>query len=377
MKSFTFIHTADLHLDKPVEGWRGSREQLLARREDFRRTFERIVDLANQRRAAFLFIAGDLMEHRYTGRSTVRFVMDKLEELSETTVLIAPGNHDPYRSDSWYRTERWPDHVHIFSAEWEHHFFSEYDLHVYGKGFADYEESRPSLPEVREEEGKRIMVVHGTLTEGEESSPYFPLRREALAALEIDYAALGHIHQPSTTRLSNDRGTILRYPGSPEAVRWKETGARTVTVGTVDEHGLKVETVPVHTRRCEIDRMDITGCETPEAVVRRVLETITGEEREAYRRIHFTGYRPRDWSIPIDWAIGQLREAGFHYVECVDETIPDYDLDQLRQGTGVVGVFVRRMEERIRAAEPEEQQLLKRALYKGLDALLSREVIRG
>ena len=61
----------------------------------------------------------------------------------------------------------------------------------------------------------------------------------------------------------------------------------------------------------------------------------------------------------------------------MDETIPDYDLEQLRRETGVVGVFVRRMEERIGSAEPEEQKLLKRALYKGLDALLSREVVRG
>lgn len=250
VKSFTFIHTADLHLDKPVEGWRGSREQLLARREEFRRTFERIVDLVKQRQADFLFIAGDLLEHRYSGRPTVRFLMDKLEEISQTTVLIAPGNHDPYRPDSWYRTERWPDHVHIFSAQWEHLFYPEYNLHLYGKGFADYEESDPSLPEIRKGDGKRIMVVHGTLTEREESSPYFPLHREALTELELDYVALGHIHQPSTTRLSNERQTIVRYPGSPEAVRWKETGVRTVTVGTVDENGLEVETVPVHTYPC-------------------------------------------------------------------------------------------------------------------------------
>ena len=221
------------------------------------------------------------------------------------------------------------------------------------------------------------MVVHGTLTDREETSPYFPLQREALAMLELDYVALGHIHQPSTVRLSNERRTIVRYPGSPEAVRWKETGERTVTVGTVDEDGVTVETVPVHTRRCEIDRVDITGCETPEEAIRRVTEKISGEEREAYRRIYFAGYRPRDWTIAADWASGQLKQAGFYYVECVDETIPDYDLEQLRRENGVVGVFVRRMEERIGSAEPNEQKLLKRALYKGLDALLSREVVRG
>ena len=377
VKSFTFVHTADLHLDKPMEGWRGGKDRLRARREEFRRTFERIVELAKRRQADFLFIAGDLLEHRYAGRSTVRFVMEKLEELSGTNVLIAPGNHDPCRPDSWYRTERWPDHVHIFSPEWEHHYFSEYNLHLYGKGFADYEESSPSLPEIREEGGRRILVAHGTLTDGEESSPYFPLQREALAKLEMDYVALGHIHQSSTVRLSNERRTLVRYPGSPEAVRWKETGERTVTVGTFGEDGLTVETVAVQTRRCEIDRVDVTGCETPEEAIRRVMEKVSGEEREAYRRIHFTGHRPRDWAIPADWASEQLSRAGFHYAECVDETVPDYDLEQLRRETGVVGVFVRRMEERIRSAEPEEQRLLKRALYKGLDALLSREVVRG
>src|SRR5690606_1730505 len=54
VKSFTFVHTADLHLDKPMEGWRGGKDRLRARREEFRRTFERIVELAKRRQADFL-----------------------------------------------------------------------------------------------------------------------------------------------------------------------------------------------------------------------------------------------------------------------------------------------------------------------------------
>lgn len=68
--------------------------------------------------------------------------------------------------------------------------------------------------------------------------------------------------------------------------------------------------------------------------------------------------------------MSQLEDAGFHYVEVEDETLPDYDLDQIREQEGLAGLFVRKMEERIDGADPGEADLLRQALYKGLDALM-------
>ncbi|OYD08879.1 metallophosphoesterase family protein [Paludifilum halophilum] len=375
MKPFTLIHTADLHLDLPVSGWKGSEEQLMVRRDEYRRTFSRILELAKRREAAFLLIAGDFLEHDTVSRPTVEWVIEEFRRIPDTRVLIAPGNHDPYRSDSFYQSVPWPEHVHIFSGRWEDHYFPDYNLRVYGKGFADFEERESRLPGVDPADERRVMVAHATYGPRTEKSSYFPLSREEIHPLEMDYVALGHIHQPSTDRLDNQRRTLVRYPGSPEALRWKETGERTVSLVTFDEKGVHLETEAVQTRRYEVDFVDMTGCRTPEEAVRRILNRFPEPSaRSVYRRLHLKGRCPRDLSLNGEWISLQLVKEGFLYVECLDETVPDFDLDRLRAEDGLVGTFIRRMDERAAKADGEEKKLLERALYKGLDALLLREV---
>lgn len=376
MKSFTFVHTADLHLDLPFRGWKGKGNQLLIRREEQRRTFETVIRLVKKRKATFLLIAGDLLEHETASRSTAEWLVEQINQIPDTRVLIAPGNHDPFRADSFYRTLDWPAHVHIFSSEWEEQYYEAFDLRLFGKGFAEYEEPEASFPAVPPPEGeeKRILLVHGTYTRNPTDSPYFPMSDRDLLPLELDYVALGHIHLPFLRRLNNNRGTVVCYPGSPESLRWKETGERTVIVGTFGGDGLSLERVPVQTRRYEVDRVDLEGCETEEQVIQRILKRVpAGEERKACRRIHLVGRRPADLSLSGEWIPHRLAGEGFYYVEIEDESLPDYELDQIREREGLDGLFVRKMEERMDGADPGEVEVLRRALYKGLDALMLEE----
>ncbi|GGA38178.1 hypothetical protein GCM10007416_08930 [Kroppenstedtia guangzhouensis] len=343
------------------------------RRQEQRRTFETIIGLVKKRNADFLLIAGDLLEHETASRSTAQWVIEQIRQIPKTCVLITPGNHDPLREDSFYKTLDWPSHVHIFGSDWEVLGYDEFSLRVFGKGFADYEEPESRFPAapLPEKGERRIMLVHGTYSPYRADSPYFPLCDQDLLPLELDYVALGHIHQPSLHRLDNHRGTWICYPGSPESLRWKETGERTVTVGSFGMDGLSLERIAVQTRRYEVDQVDVQGCDTEDQLIRHILDKIPpGEERQACRRIYLCGRRPADLSLQGEWILSRLEEEGFHYVEVEDETFPDYDLDQIRKRDGLAGLFVRKMEERIDGANPEEADLLRQSLYKGLDALM-------
>ncbi len=373
MKSFTFIHTADLHLDLPFQGWKGTEGQGGARWQEQRQTLQTIIGLVKERKAAFLLIAGDFLEHETVSRSTAQWVIEQMRQIPGTQVLIAPGNHDPLRPDSFYNTLDWPSHVHIFDAKWEEIQYEEFSLRVYGRGFAEYEEPESRLPTISspKEGERRILLAHGTYTSHRSESPYFPLCDQDLLPLELDYVALGHIHLPSLHRLNNQRRTWICYPGSPESLRWKETGERTVSVGTFGTEGLQLEQIAVQTRRYEVDSVDVQGCDTEEQVIRRILERVPpGEERNACRRLHLCGRRSADLSLQGEWILHRLKDEGFHYVELADETLPDYDLDQIRERESLAGRFVRKMEERIDGADSEEADLLRQALYKGLDALM-------
>lgn len=375
MKPVTWIHTADLHLDEPIKGWKGSKEEAWRRSQEYRQTFERIISLVKKRKVPFLFISGDFMEYGYVSKSTVRFVQEQFRQISGTQVLIAPGNHDPYRPDSVYCLEEWPEHVHIFGGEWESLPFPEFDLTVYGRGFVDFTESEWKAPAGLNENGRKIMIVHGDFLVQEGSSPYFPIREHELAPLEMDYVALGHIHKAADYRLNNRRRTWVCYPGSPEALNWKETGERTVTYGVLDDRGVSIERVPIQTRAYENHRVDIQGCETKEEVIIRILQETAATDKNNYHAVELTGRRPRELELKEDslrWMEERLKQEGFYAVYLEDQTKPDFDLEYYRGQPGVIGAFIRRMEERMER-NPDERADCELALYKGLEALLAKE----
>ena len=63
MKSFSFIHTADLHLDSPFTGLRqvdGAVASLI--KDATFRAFDNVVDLALAKKVDFLVVAGDVYD---------------------------------------------------------------------------------------------------------------------------------------------------------------------------------------------------------------------------------------------------------------------------------------------------------------------------
>lgn len=375
MQPVTWIHTADLHLDEPIRGWKGSKEDLWKRREEYRETFKRIISLVQERDVPFLFIAGDFLEYGYVSKSTVQFVQEEFKKIPETHIFIAPGNHDPYRPESVYCLDSWPEHVHIFGGEWESFSFPEYDLHIYGKGFTDFSEKewRP-LHEVHPT-GRKVMVVHGDYAPVEGKSSYFPISRDDLSSLDMDVVALGHIHKATHERLNNQKKTWVCYPGSPEALNWKETGERTVIFGRIDEEGTRLESIPIHTRAYEKCVVDVKRCETREELLASILKEISLLSQNGYITVQLVGRISQELTIDsstLSWLEEQCMREGFYAVYLESEARPDFDLDYYRQQSGVVGTFIRKIETKMKE-EPQYQAELELALYKGLEAILTKE----
>ena len=63
MKSFSFIHTADLHLDSPFSGLRQVDGEIATLLKDATfRAFDNLVDLALKNEVDFLLVAGDVYD---------------------------------------------------------------------------------------------------------------------------------------------------------------------------------------------------------------------------------------------------------------------------------------------------------------------------
>ena len=89
------VHAADIHLDTP---YRRHDEAVRARlREAGREAFTRLIDLALERQADALLIAGDLFDNELLTLATERVLVDELTRATGAglTVVYATGNHDP------------------------------------------------------------------------------------------------------------------------------------------------------------------------------------------------------------------------------------------------------------------------------------------
>ncbi len=119
MRSFRFIHAADLHLDCPFKGLTGLPERL---RSDIRdSTFaalDRLVELALRERVHFVLFAGDIYEAKDRSlRAQLRF-QQALEALAAAGIpaFIIHGNHDPLL-EGYTAKLRLPGGVRVFGCE--------------------------------------------------------------------------------------------------------------------------------------------------------------------------------------------------------------------------------------------------------------------
>lgn len=370
----TWIHTADLHLDAPLKGWRGTTAEAGLRLEDYRATFERIVQLCQKKQVTFLFIAGDFLEHGYVQPSTVAWVQEQLRRIPETKVLISPGNHDPYRVDSFYdRRAAWPDHVKIFGPRWERVVYDKYDLTIIGRGFADYKEPDWIAPPVSDTK-RTILLVHGTYMEQVARSDYFPITKEALRNGAYDYVALGHIHKAQLDTLKNHKKTKVCYPGSPEALSWKETGERKVIFGQLDDE-VTLTWIPIHCRTYEVITCDVGLSKSKEELKQQLVDRLSVYPAETTLfTVKLVGRCSLDGSMPL-FCQGlqlELKEMGYRNLWIDDETEADVDLVHYKEQGGLVGRFIEQMEQRMN--EPlADRAMLTKALAMGMDYLLHKE----
>lgn len=97
MKPFSFVHTADLHLDSPFKGVSEVNEEIsLELTEATFKAFNNIIDLCIEKQVKFLLIAGDIYDGTDRSlRAQLRF-RDGIKRLSETGIktYIVHGNHD-------------------------------------------------------------------------------------------------------------------------------------------------------------------------------------------------------------------------------------------------------------------------------------------
>lgn len=279
MTRTTFIHTSDLQL--------GMRRKFLSpeaqsRFDDARlRSVTRLGELAQERGAEFIVVAGDVFEHNSLEPTTLGRALEVLRKLP-VPVYLLPGNHDPLVADSiFHRTEGIEGVTVLADSE---PVVVRQGVEIVGAPLLTKHASEDlcakAIRGLVPTEAIRILVGHGAVEGfGEEDAQALIDVVHLDAAIEqgvIDYVALGDTH--STASLSASKR--VWFSGAPETtdyfdrtpgVAGGEVDSGNALLVTVDKDGLhaqvEVEKVPVGTWTFEARSWEVTGADDVADVV--------------------------------------------------------------------------------------------------------------
>lgn len=355
-----FVHLADLHLDAKFDSLSSIDGLPQKRRLEQRKALKDVVEYIKENDIKLFLISGDLYEQNYIRKSSIEYVNKLFEEIPDTQIFIAPGNHDPYIKNSFYSTYTWSKNVHIFNENIEKIDFE--DAHIYGFGFTDFycKESEIEEIQVEEPDDINILITHGSLDGGSDDlREYNPLRQSKLKQLDFDYIALGHIHKPYYNEEKNQK---IFYPGSTISLGFDELGEHGILVGDIEKDELKVKFMTIDPRQYEEKKVDITEMTSNEEVLEKLQNLVLNNEN--LYKIILVG--KRYFTLNID-EIKKLNSRE-NIVKIKDKTKVGIDIERIAEENNVRGIFVRNMLER-KERENLDEDFIEKAIEIGLEVL--------
>lgn len=363
---FKFLHTADIHLDSPLqslERYEGAPVDEL--RLATRHALENLVEVAIEERVAFVVISGDLYDRDWRDYNTGLFFVTQVAKLREEgiQVYVITGNHDA--ANRMTHSLPWPENVHFFSHNEPETLLD--DVHgvaFHGQSFLTQHVTDDISSEYPAPRAGyfNIGLLHTSADGRKGHDPYAPCSLANLGAKGYDYWALGHVHTAEVVQTAPH----IVFPGNTQGRHVRETGVKGCYVAEVgDDHSVALRFRPTDVARwsvCTLNADEGREAELEEAFFREVVQLIRGSETRgvavrvrleadggAYRRLsmHSDNWRQRFRAIAVDAGGGSVWLEKLQVIRKDDATAPRNPgagplgevqtlLDELRSDGGVL-----------------------------------------
>ena len=344
------IHCSDLHLDADLRS-RFDAESAADRRAELMNTFRRLCRQARELHARAVLICGDLFDTDAPSPSAVRAVEDLVLTYSEILFFCLRGNHDS--RSVLFRTREMPGNFRLFDSSWTvwelesgseeqrsagQRFAEQRKICIIGKEAGD----GPFTPPPLDPSNVNIVMLHGQIREGMSASDPETVPLSALRGIGIDYLALGHLHSYRSFPL-DQRGTAV-YSGCLEGRGFDECGECGFVLLDTDTPSGRIRSrfIPFASRSLYRVPCDVSGCVSDAEVYERISSALSSSPAQARDlvRLELTGNL--EYSCSPDPALIRAEwEDGYHYFDCVDNTVPVVHSEDFLCDATLKGEFVR------------------------------------
>jgi len=355
-----FVHIADMHFDQPFTGLNSVSNLGSIRRLEQRKVFKKVIDYIKQNNIEYLFIAGDFFEQEYVRKSTIEYINELFKEISNTKIFIAPGNHDPYISNSYYKTFEWFNNVYICKSELE--IIDESEADIYITAFNDFYKHELCVDKISKDSSNKykILITHCDLNGDKDANgfTYSPVRKSKLDELNFDYIAMGHIHK---TNFGKDNSII--YPGSTISFGFDEPGEHGMISGELSKNGLNLNFVKLDDRKFEKYELKVDDFLNLEALVEGVYD-LNLDENNMYEVVLIGN---RQFDINIREVLQLINCANILKIK--DETQIGIDIEEISKQNNLRGIFVREIIKNYNYGTGYSEDQIKKAIEIGLEVL--------
>ena len=360
------LHTADIHLDVVFNHSPGKGDFY---RERIRQAFSRVIDLAREDHD-LLIVAGDLFDNNRPYAATVGFARSELERAGIPVCLLA-GNHDHLDEQSVYNQTAWPANVHVFQARGEQFNLPDQDLVVTGFPLSErpgdcIQDDPPALTRPARH---HVAVLHGWVLQPDFEQAKGHLRLNTLQPKDVDYLALGHLHQAREQRLA----VKAWYSGAPEPVQTYQNDYGVALSVELAEAGTNVVQHVVGSLQATKLEINMQGLD--EKALKKQISLL--QDANLILTVQLTGLRDRCPGLDVDDLQERLQNS-FFSLSIRDQTQVSLSLDHIPESdrNPLIKEFTDLIRARLDAAQTAEEKIIIRQAYDlGLNELQGRRVV--
>lgn len=357
------IHCADIHADSAMES-HFTKEQKEIRKDEIADAFARMVDFAAKNDVKAVIIAGDLFDTKASQQKTIKkrisYVISKNPQID---FLYLRGNHD---EDSEYFVQDKLPNLKFFSKdEWKYYSFDDDKIRIAGREFTS------SIPlsaysQLNLDASKiNIVMMHGQTADYKAKNDAPVISLPKLANQNIDYIALGHIHERRSGML--DHRCVWCYPGCLEGRGFDEFGEKGFVLLNIENGKIESEFIPNSKRVIHDERVELEGSMDYNQILEKIEEKIDPIPSKDIVQITLCGEISEDTEVEAESFQNHL-SSRFFYLRIKDKCESKIEYSKYENDISLKGEFIRLVKNQKGLSDSEKSKII----MTGIKALAGR-----
>lgn len=351
-----FIHCGDIHLDSKMESNLSS-FKAKERKTEILNTFERMVEFGKNEGVRGIIIAGDMFDSSRVYNQTKSRILNIINKYSEIDFLYLSGNHD---KNFLLQLDVFPENLKVFGSEWTCFDYGQVKI----TGAVLNSENSDSLYQTLKlnEDDTNIVALHGQIASYNSKNKGEFINLPKLKNRNIDYLALGHIHNFVKEKL--DKRGIYCYCGCLEGRGFDECGEKGFVLVDIENEKVFCEFIPFAKRKLIEVEFDITDYQNWFDIEDDLIKRVDNIDKENLIKIVLKG----KYNLKLEKHISMLEKKleNFYFVKVKDSSTLEVKLEDVENDISLRGEFIRGVLSSNLSDKAKEQVILTgvKALYR-------------